>query len=118
MALFTTQRPAIQQQLQRLQRLGCNVRLVIGPKVSKSVAGAGLPAAKVHRSTVHHKYMILDAQIAGAVQQIVFTGSHNFTGAAHTKNDEIWASYTAPLVTGAFIQSFDDLYDHRSEMAR
>jgi hypothetical protein len=117
MALFTGQRPKIQEQLKRLQGRNCNVRLVIGPGVSKRVAGAGLPPSKVHRQMVHHKFMILDAKIAGAIRQVVFTGSHNFTGHALKTNDEIWASYTAPLVTDTFIQSFNNLY-RRPEAAR
>lgn len=112
MNIFTGGRPAVNRQLRRLQGIGCNVRLIIGPHVNKAVAGAGLRPSKVRRAPVHHKFMLLDAQVVGRIRQIVFTGSQNLSASALAKNDEIWAGYSAALPTTAFALRFDYLYDN------
>lgn len=115
MALFTQARPEVKQQLRRLRRIGCNVKVVIGNPVDKGrlFAGGGLDPidpSKVRRAPIHHKFVILDAQVVGRVRQIVYTGSHNFTGNALLRNDEIWTGYSDPFVTNAFISYYKDLY--------
>lgn len=78
---FFSGRPQIKEQLRLLRARqqrdsNCDFRLVLPPNVSPR----GLPARKVRHLPVHHKFMILDVQMMdGAVRQIVFTGSHNFT---------------------------------------
>jgi competence ComEA-like helix-hairpin-helix protein len=52
---------------------------------------------------LHHKFGIVD-------QQIVLTGSHNWTDAANTGNDETVLVVHSPIVAAHFQREFDRLY--------
>ncbi len=114
MALFT--RPRVQKALRFLRkRRKCNVRMVIDPKnatggVDEAFAQKGLADGRVRKWPVHHKLLIIDAQIGKRVQRIVYTGSHNFTINALVRHDEIWTGYRNPFVVDTYIGYFDRLF--------
>lgn len=110
MALFSRARAAVQQRLQRLDAMGCNVKLIIGPKVGRAFASRGLKASKVRTRSIHHKLLLIDARYEGRWQEVVFTGSHNLTGPALTTNDEIWLRVENPFVFGAYRAHYDQLW--------
>ena len=56
---------------------------------------------------IHHKLLIMDAQIGKRVQQVVYTGSHNFTNNALVRHDEIWTGYRSPFVFNTYVGYFD-----------
>jgi phosphatidylserine/phosphatidylglycerophosphate/cardiolipin synthase-like enzyme len=52
---------------------------------------------------MHHKVMIID-------DQIVVTGSYNFTASAETTNDENLIVIYDPAIAGQFMQEFERVY--------
>ena len=114
MALFT--RPRVQKALRFLRkRRKCNVRMVIDPKsatggVDEGFAQKGLADGRVRKWPVHHKLLIIDAQIGKRLRRVVYTGSHNFTINALVRHDEIWTGYTNPFVVDTYLGYFDRLF--------
>jgi phosphatidylserine/phosphatidylglycerophosphate/cardiolipin synthase-like enzyme len=99
MAFFTDARIAVARALAARAREGCSVELVVGnaeipagDSVVSTLRAAGARVTLYPERTgmwgLHSKYMIIDAVYVGARQQLVFTGSHNWTGPALTSNDE------------------------------
>ena len=108
-ALFT--RSAVQRKLQQLRGdLNCTVRVMIGPKVSRRFAGAGLKPSNIRRRPIHHKLLLIDAQYEGAWRQLVFTGSHNLTNTALSTHDEIWLRVENPFVFETYRAHYDALW--------
>ena len=108
-SLFT--RPGVQRALRQLRtKRKCNVRMVIGPDVNEPFAQRGLADGRVRKWPIHHKLLILDAQIGKRVQQVVYTGSHNFTKNALVRHDEIWTGYRSPFVFNTYVGYFDQLF--------
>ena len=110
MALFTRARAVVQQRLQRLRSMGCNVKVIIGPKVGRAFVRQGLKPSNVRRRSIHHKLLLIDAQYRGRWNQLVFTGSHNLTGPALTANDETWLRVESPFVFEAYRVHYDALF--------
>lgn len=114
MALFT--RPRVQKALRFLRkRRKCNVRIVIDPKsatggVDEAFAQKGLADGRVRKWPVHHKLLIIDAQIGRRLQRVVYTGSHNFTINALVRHDEIWTGYRNPFVVDTYLSYYDRLF--------
>jgi len=100
MAFFTNARRAVAQALASRAREGCDVRAVVGDSsipIGSSVrsnltAGGVVLTPYPTRSgwDLHSKYLLIDAPYAGSTahRRLVFTGSHNWTGAALRSNDE------------------------------
>jgi hypothetical protein len=103
MAFFTEARGEIADRLIQKQADGCDVRVAMreanaGPVDASIIARlrkGGIevgtyPAASGNQ--IHSKYMLIDSPYetsAGVVKkQLVFTGSHNYTGTALRENDE------------------------------
>lgn len=114
MALFT--RPRVQKALRFLRkRRKCNVRIVIDPKnatggVDEAFAQKGLADGRVRKWPVHHKLLIIDAQIGRRLGRVVYTGSHNFTKPALSSHDEIWVGFRNPFVVNTYLGYFDRLF--------
>lgn len=99
MAFFTDARIEVAQALARRARAGCSVSVVIGngeipagTNVLSTLRAAGVVVTLYPTRTngwgLHSKYLLIDAPYTGARRQLVFTGSHNWTGPALTSNDE------------------------------
>jgi phosphatidylserine/phosphatidylglycerophosphate/cardiolipin synthase-like enzyme len=99
MAFFTDARIAIAQALARRAREGCSVSVVIGngeipagSSVLSTLRAAGVVVTLYPTRTngwgLHSKYLLIDAPYTGMRRQLVFTGSHNWTGPALDTNDE------------------------------
>lgn len=105
MAFWNEARKGIATKLVGLHKAGCDVRVLTRDETT-GVAGQD---AIIHQlraghikvgiyptaggSNIHSKYMTIDAQYATSAtpkehRQLVFTGSHNYTGGALTANDE------------------------------
>jgi phosphatidylserine/phosphatidylglycerophosphate/cardiolipin synthase-like enzyme len=54
---------------------------------------------------LHHKFAVVD-------QQVVITGSHNWTQAANHGNDETLMVIRSPVVAAHFQREFERLYEH------
>lgn len=103
MAYFTDPRVGVATHLTRLADEGCEVRvlvrqgldrvgiLVMAEMDNSDVKLSAFPPADDDEDSVsiHSKYMLLDGTFRGETdQQIVWTGSHNYTGPALDQNDE------------------------------
>ncbi len=123
---FTDSRSKVQKRLEELENIGCNVKLIIDRSVDEPFVQKGtswddsdprtfLTKSKVRQmpgSTydVHHKLLIVDANYNGRYQEVVFTGSHNFTGPALRKNDENWVRMEHVFVFYRYRSHFDELW--------
>ena len=102
MARFTWPRRAVARRLAGLRAEGCEVAAVLRESHSgqrlRGILEAGdvtlwvFPRGADH--AVHSKYLLIDAPISGSPLgplpvQMVVTGSHNFTGPALRRHDEI-----------------------------
>jgi phosphatidylserine/phosphatidylglycerophosphate/cardiolipin synthase-like enzyme len=61
-------------------------------------------------ATLHSKYGIIDAEISNS-DPIVITGSHNWSTAAETENDENTLIIHDPLIANQYLQDFKKRYN-------
>ncbi|HAG85859.1 MAG TPA: competence protein ComE [Cyanobacteria bacterium UBA12227] len=69
----------------------------------EAIATVGIPQLPIG-DILHHKFAILD-------HQTVITGSHNWSEAANTNNDETLLVINSPTVTAHFKREFERLYN-------
>lgn len=128
---FTASRAAIQQRLEELENLGCNVKAIIARSVDEAFVQKGtswnnndprtyLTKSKVRQMPgqvvdVHHKLMLIDAEYDGRFQEVVFTGSHNFNGRSLRKHDEDWVRVEDGFVFSQYRRHFDELYSRSTD---
>ena len=108
-SLFTRQ--AVRRHLARLRRkVGCDVRMVIGPEVRRRDVQKGIKRKRIRRWPIHHKLLLIDATVGKRVRRVAYTGSHNFTVNGLVRNDEIWTGYTSPFVFNTYLGYFNRLW--------
>ena len=103
MAFFKNDRVDVANKLRAMRDAGCTIHMIFGNYPDASAAqdspGGDVLAAlrgmdyRVYDRpgvTVHSKYMLIRARygMGAAVENLVFAGSHNWTGAALRRNDE------------------------------
>ncbi len=137
MALFSDERITIARRLDSLARAGCDVRVVLGEgrdsgpepspgdRVGQCLDGSlygsagarlcwGVPhrIAGVSSPGLHSKYLLIDARYNASAnrRQLVFTGSHNFTGRALRENDEAMLRLEDPAVYRAFFDNWGAIW--------
>lgn len=70
---------------------------------------AGLKVlADSNEGLMHHKTIIID-------DQIVITGSYNFTNSAETRNDENLVVFYNPAIANFYMQEFNRIYDQAQQ---
>ena len=99
--------------LGRLRRGGCRVWVAgnhIQPVARARLRDANIP---VRRNKLHDKYILVDARFAGSAnpRTLVFTGSHNWTGSANSRNDELFVRVESAALHAAYRAHFDSAYD-------
>lgn len=105
-ALLTFTKDDLAQQVVALHQSGRQVRGIIdnvndnGSDYQTLLAGGVLVKDHKPSTILHHKYAILD-------QQRVITGSHNWSNAANTVNDENTLIISDPAVANMFLQEFE-----------
>ena len=123
---FTDNRAALQQRVEELENIGCNVKLIIQREVDESFVQLGTswndsdPLTYLTKSDVrqmpgtvvdvHHKLLLIDARYNDLYQEVVFTGSHNFTGPSLNQHDENWVRVEDPFVFLKYREHFDELW--------
>lgn len=122
---FTNPRVAVAEELLRIARLGCQVRLVygtMGTTVYSVLQQSGnISMKKFHDAEssnfdgrvvdVHSKYLIVNGNYNGtAGRTIVYTGSHNITGPALRNHDETLLKIEHPTVSAGFRDNFATLW--------
>lgn len=122
-AQFTSPRMAVADQLVRIAKLGCTVRVVYG-SMSDSVLStlSGTENLEVKRFednssgnenvvSVHSKYLLFEGKYnETADRQIVFTGSHNLTGPSLRNHDENLLKIENATTTGDFAENFETVW--------
>ncbi|MFJ4833697.1 phospholipase D-like domain-containing protein [Streptomyces sp. NPDC088747] len=125
MAVFKLTRLAVAQKLVALQKDGCTVDIVYSTTDSGSASGtwetlhaAGGPALRCYNwdddsdagtasRIVHSKYLLIEGKYDGTVaQKVLWTGSHNYTGPALTKNDESLLKVDSNTAHDAYVSNF------------
>ena len=132
MARFTWPRRAVARKLAELRTGGCRVAAVLREGFSgqriRDILGAGgvellvFPAGAVHG--VHSKYLLIDAPVEGALPglqpglqpgvqpvQMVVTGSHNYTGPALRRHDELVLEIADPVLYATYLDNWHMLRD-------
>jgi hypothetical protein len=110
-------RTSVVTELARIAKLGCKVRIVygtIGTDALATLKGKANVTLKRYSSTVngreitvHSKYMLYTGHYnETAHRSIVFTGSHNVSGAALRDNDEILIKVENPAISTAYEDNF------------
>ena len=78
--------------------------------MSGTGSGAWSRPADVHldlpNRLLHHKYLIVDGLLGTAPDPLVVTGSHNWTTAAETRNDENMLILHSARVANLYLQEF------------
>ncbi|CAL9445166.1 phospholipase D-like domain-containing protein [Streptomyces albus] len=127
LAMFKLTRQAVADRLRSLQRQGCAVDIVYAETDSADSTGSpgtwetlhqpGGPTVRclhydddgdpgTSRQVVHSKTLLITGRYAGARRALVWTGSHNYSGPALTKNDETLLKVDSPAVHDAYLQRF------------
>ncbi|MCX5562897.1 phospholipase D-like domain-containing protein [Streptomyces sp. NBC_00038] len=124
-AMFKLTRLAVAQKLVALQKDGCTVDIVYSTTDSGSASGtwetlhaSGGPALRCYNwdddgdagtasRIVHSKYLLIEGKYDGTVgQKVLWTGSHNYTGPALTKNDESLLKVDSNTAHDAYVTNF------------
>jgi len=83
------------------------------PKMAGTAPNSWSTPADVHKDILpdflHHKYMLIDAALPHE-EQIVITGSHNFTVSANTRNDENALIIHSNRIANLYLQEFAARY--------
>ncbi len=124
--MFKLTRLAVAQKLVALQKAGCAVDIVYSETDSGSSSGtwetlhaSGGPALRCYNwdddgntSTasriIHSKYLLIEGKYDGtASQKVLWTGSHNYSGPALTKNDEALLKVDSNADHDAYVTAFN-----------
>ena len=113
-AMIHDSRPEVVDLLVRLKQGGCGV-WVVGSSIEATslskLKGAGI---SVRTHDVHDKYILVYSKFADstAYRYLVFTGSHNWTESANSKNDEIFVRVESQDFYTPYYNHFNDAYNN------
>lgn len=124
-AMFKLTRLAVAQKLVELKKAGCSVDIVYAQTDSGSSSGtwetlhtSGGPTLRCYNwdddgdpgtaaRIVHSKYLLIEGKYDGVTgQKVLWTGSHNYTGPALTKNDEALLKVDSDTAHDAYVTNF------------
>ncbi|UNS96985.1 phospholipase D-like domain-containing protein [Streptomyces tubbatahanensis] len=127
LAMFKLTRQGVAEKLASLQRQGCAVDIVYAQTDSEASTGSpgtwealhapGGPAVRclhydddgdpgTSREVVHSKTLMIEGRYAKATDKLVWTGSHNYSGPALTKNDETLLKVDSDSVHDAYADRY------------
>jgi hypothetical protein len=101
-------------QLNRLESLGCDVKIVVQKGEGwDTLVNGGVNGAKVHcDGWSHNKLLLLDAKYAGEWRKAVFVGSYNLTENSATRANDAMLRVIDGWVTNRYIEQFQQLYNN------
>ena len=112
-ANFQTNRPAVRDQLGRIEKLGCDVKVIVLDQDSNNPSwiakSVGSGSVRVHTS-LRDKFIFLDAQVGGNARQFVYTGTHNLTGNGLNHADDNLLRVRDRAVAGVYADYFVKLW--------
>ncbi len=117
---WADERMPFTDQLVRLKREGCDVRVVsddMGGTTRSKLRAAGIPIKGTVRSTptggvtkMHQKGFILEGTYNGVPRRQAFTGSHNLTSTCLRASDETFVRMRHEPIVNAYEANFDYLW--------
>lgn len=94
----------------RLKRGGCKVRVTVNNLQEKPKAAFAAAKIPVRRNETHDKIVLVNARFGDKRQKLVFTGSHNWTQSANSVNDELLVKIANANVYSAFLVHVDQQF--------
>ena len=109
-------RMAVVRKLVRMKEDGCRIRIVASTIESNALAALKDAGIEPRKRRVHDKVFIVHGKYGSAYRSRVYTGSHNLSGSANSKYDEILVKLAPETASNrpvydAFVRHFDDAYD-------
>jgi hypothetical protein len=107
-------RMAVVNRIIALKRGGCRVWIAsddVEPQAKAALKGAGIP---IHKNVIHDKVVLHFSRMTGdntAERHYVLAGSHNLSGSANTKYDELLSRTESKALYDAFFAHFNDAYN-------
>lgn len=112
-ANFQPKRPAVRSQLDRIQGLGCQVRVVILDKdtnsprwIKNKLGSSNVRVHDAHRN----KYIVAEARFGGTHRAVVWTGTHNLNGNGMKHVDDNMIRVANQSVADLYAQHFQRLW--------
>lgn len=107
-------RQGVWYELRAMDARGCDVQVIYNPAhVSTPTDRSGLGGIKSWPlERLHSKYLAIDGYYEatpGVRNQVVWTGSHNYTHNAWKSNDEVLLGIDSPTIHRAYVRNFDTL---------
>jgi phosphatidylserine/phosphatidylglycerophosphate/cardiolipin synthase-like enzyme len=118
-AYFTNYRKSVVNQLARIKKRGCSVRVLVskvaifGKKIRKRLDKAGIEYHYMlsKKKYTHHKFILYEGDYDGKKnQQIVWLGSHNLTDDANRINDEVVVKVPERHIFHAYKRHFNECW--------
>jgi phosphatidylserine/phosphatidylglycerophosphate/cardiolipin synthase-like enzyme len=118
-AYFTNYRKKVVNQLTRIKKRGCTVRVLVskvaifGKKIKKKLDKAGIEYHYMlnTKKYTHHKFILYQGDYDGKKnQQIVWLGSHNLTDDANRINDEVVVKVSEHHIFNAYKKHFNNCW--------
>ncbi|MGP3991142.1 phospholipase D-like domain-containing protein [Streptomyces sp. 3N207] len=127
LAMFKFTRQGVAEKLTAMQRQGCAVDIVYAEADSKDSTGSPGTWETLHarrgpavrclhhdddanrktpRQVIHSKTLMISGRYAGTPNKLVWTGSHNYSGPALTRNDEALLKIDKSAVHDAYVRRF------------
>jgi hypothetical protein len=116
-ANFQYQRPEVRAELDRIQELGCEVRVVVreGPTASPGWLEEKLGSANVRIHDAHrNKYIVAEAQFGETHRAVVWTATHNLNGNSLKHADDNLLRVVDQGVADLYALHFQRLWDGAS----
>ncbi|NYV73418.1 phospholipase D-like domain-containing protein [Streptomyces sp. UH6] len=132
-AMYKFTRQGVADKLVALKKAGCSVELVYTETDSADSAGTAGTWETLHsvagfnpvcyfddfdqdpstvQRIVHSKYLLIDGKYDGAINKVVWTGSHNYSGPALRENDEALLKIDDSAVHDAYASHFNTVKSH------
>ncbi|MFG3339030.1 phosphatidylserine/phosphatidylglycerophosphate/cardiolipin synthase family protein [Glycomyces sp. NPDC048151] len=113
-ANFQSNRPETRAQLDRIQGLGCQVRVVVrtGPTASPGWIEDKLGSSNVRVHDAHrNKYLVAEAQFGSTHRAVVWTGTHNLNGNGLKHSDDNMMRVMNQSVADRYLEHFQALWN-------
>jgi len=109
-------RLAVVDQLVRMKRGGCQIWVVADTVEPRALAALHAAKIPVHKMPIHDKSFLVFGKVGATSEYRVYTGSHNLTGDAAHRNDEILVELapetgTVHPIYDAYFAHFNDAYN-------
>ncbi|GAA2134066.1 phospholipase D-like domain-containing protein [Glycomyces algeriensis] len=113
-ANFQSNRPSVRTQLDRIQGLGCTVRVVVldaetsSPRwIEEQLGSSNVKVHDAHRN----KYIVAEASFGGTHRAVVLTGTHNLNGNGMKHADDNLLRVADQDVADRYAQHFQRLWN-------